>query len=133
MSEDKKPVGRPTLLTEELIQKTKNYLIYDFENVDDVVPSVAGLAVYLGINKATLYEYVKIDSELGRELNDMLKAIQDKQEKMLLSGGLKSTFNSTITKLMLSKHGYSDKVETDHTSSDGSMSPVTKVTHEIIG
>jgi hypothetical protein len=39
----------------------------------------------------------------------------------LLNNGLDGTFNPPITKMMLSKHGYSDKIEQDHTSSDGSM------------
>jgi len=36
----------------------------------------------------------------------------------LLSGGLSGSMNSTITKLVLSKHGYSDKVDqtVDHTT-----------------
>jgi hypothetical protein len=133
MTEDKKPVGRPSKLNDELLQKAIIYLVQDFEINDAAVPSLAGLALYLKVNKDSLYEFARVDSELGREFSDTLKSIKEKQEFMLINGGLKSTFNSTITKLMLSNHGYSDKVETDHTSSDGSMSPVTKVTHEIIG
>ena len=123
MTEDKKPVGRPSKLNDELLQKAITYLVQDFEINDAAVPSLAGLALYLKVNKDSLYEFARVDSELGREFSDTLKSIKEKQEFMLINGGLKSTFNSTITKLMLSNHGYSDKVETDHTSSDGSMSP----------
>jgi len=42
---------------------------------------------------------------------------------MLISGGLRGEMNSTITKLMLANHGYSDKVEQAHTSPDGSLAP----------
>lgn len=42
-------------------------------------------------------------------------------------GQLRGDLNSTIVKLLLANHGYSDKVQQDVTSSDGSMSPVTVV------
>lgn len=51
----------------------------------------------------------------------MLDDIISTQEQILLNRGLMGAFNSNITKLMLSKHGYSDKQEIDHQSSDGSM------------
>ncbi|WP_415843310.1 terminase small subunit [Xenorhabdus thuongxuanensis] len=41
----------------------------------------------------------------------------------LINKGLTGDFNSTIAKMMLTKHGYSDKQEIDHRSPDGSMSP----------
>ena len=37
-----------------------------------------------------------------------------KQEKDLINKGLTGDFNSTITKLILTKHGYSDKQDIDH-------------------
>jgi hypothetical protein len=36
-----------------------------------------------------------------------------KQERELLNGSLKGDYNATISKLMLTKHGYSDKVESE--------------------
>ncbi|MDF7480882.1 DNA-packaging protein, partial [Proteus mirabilis] len=48
------------------------------------------------------------------------------QEMKLINSGLAGDFNATITKLMLANHGYSEKQEVDHTSSDNSMSP-TKI------
>jgi len=41
--------------------------------------------------------------------------------------GLGGTMNAQITKLVLGKHGYSDKVEQDLTTSDGSMKPVSPI------
>ena len=41
----------------------------------------------------------------------------------MLSGGLGGAYNAAITKLMLANHGYSEKVQQDNTSSDGSMTP----------
>lgn len=45
------------------------------------------------------------------------------QEKISLTGGLSGEMNSTIVKLLLANHGYSDRVQQDSISSDGSMSP----------
>ena len=45
------------------------------------------------------------------------------QAKTLVNNGLNNTFNSAITKLVLGKHGYHDKMEQDITSSDESMKP----------
>ena len=115
---DKKKVGRPSELAECLI-KAKEYLLGDYETFGDVVPSVAGLACYLGKHKSSMYEYAK----QNKEFSDTLEAIKTLQENKLINGGLTSSFNPTITKLMLSNHGYSEKQEIDHQSSDGSMSP----------
>jgi hypothetical protein len=43
------------------------------------------------------------------------------QERKLTNGSLSNQLNPMIAKLMLSKHGYSDKI--DNVSSDGSMTP----------
>lgn len=106
--------GRPTKLTDELIVKAEEY-IYDFRSNDDIVPSVAGLACYLDIARSTLYKY---ESESER-FSDILERIGQKQEKMLINGGLMGDFNAPITKMMMTKHGYSDKQETEVTGKDG--------------
>ena len=118
---DKKKVGRPSELAECLI-KAKEYLLGDYETFGDVVPSVAGLACYLGKHKSSMYEYAK----QNKEFSDTLEAIKTLQENRLINGGLTSSFNPTITKLMLANHGYSEKQSIDHQSSDGSMSPQAK-------
>ncbi|MEN7471298.1 terminase small subunit, partial [Providencia stuartii] len=53
-------------------------------------------------------------------------SIKTLQENRLINKGLIGEFNPTITKLMLANHGYSEKQEVDHKSSDSSMSP-TKI------
>ena len=101
--------GRPTDYTEEIVEKTKHY-IETFEG--DPVPQIAGLAVFLGVARSTIYEW----AEQHKEFSDVLERLKAKQEKMLISGGLLGKFNSTITKLALTKHNYSDKIDTDLTS-----------------
>ena len=110
MSENE--VGRPSGLTPELIEKAKEYLISGYKEIENIVPSIAGLGCYLGIGRSTIYEY----KALSPEFADTLDSIMMKQEMLLINGGLSQQFSGTITKLMLANHGYSDKVETDVTS-----------------
>lgn len=110
--------GRPTKLTDELKAKAELYLT-DYLSNEDIVPSVAGLACYLDIAKSTVYKYKEEDEQFS----DTLSRIESLQERLLLKGGLLGDFNPTITKLMMSNHGYSDKAQIDNVSSDGSMKP----------
>jgi hypothetical protein len=105
--------GRPTKYSEQILIDAQNYIDNHLE-FDDLVPSHAGLAYHLKIGKRTVYDWA--EQEDKKEFSHMLAQILTKQEKMLLSGGLSSSMNATIVKLMLSKHDYSDKVEQDITS-----------------
>jgi len=97
--------GRPTDYTPKLLKAAWDYV----ENhEDDLVPSVAGLCDRINITRTTAYDWAK-DSE--KEFSYILDAIAKKQEAKLIKNGLDGTFNPTITKLMLTKHGYSDKIE----------------------
>ncbi|WP_458047935.1 DNA-packaging protein [Providencia hangzhouensis] len=117
----KTKMGRPSKFADSLV-KAKEYLMGGYEAVGDVVPSVAGLACYLGVSRKTVYEWVKESTDLS----DTLEGILAMQENKLINKGLNGDFNPTITKLMLANHGYSEKQEVDHKSSDSSMSP-TKI------
>jgi len=106
-------MARPTKYGKKILTDTQDY-IENHAKYGDLVPSVAGLACHLEITKPTVYDWSK--QEEKEEFSYMLANILIKQERMLLSGGLLSEMNPTIVKLMLSKHDYSDKVETDVTS-----------------
>lgn len=119
-----KKVGRPSKLTQELVEKANLYMLSDFQSVGDAVPSHAGLCCYLGVVKSTIYEFAKSDCDLGKEFSNTLDAIKVKQERMLLAGGLKGDYNANITKLMLANHGYSDKQELEHSGNIAGLSPI---------
>ena len=125
----KNPIGRPSKYG-ECLPRAQEYLMGAWRTVGNVVPSRAGLACFLGVNRDTVTEWAKEYDDFS----DIVKGIDTMQEMELSDRGLDGTFNSAITKLMLSKHGYSDKVETDHKSSDGSMSTLdaTKLSSEVI-
>ena len=72
-----------------------------------ILPSIEGLARYLEVSRDTLYEWEK----QYPEFSDILEAVRAEQADRLINNGLSGDYNPTITKLMLSKHGYSDKTD----------------------
>ena len=57
------------------------------------------------------------------EFRAVLDKIKQVQHVIALNGGMTGVYSAPIVKLLLTKHGYSDKSEQDIKSSDGSMSP----------
>lgn len=112
--------GRPSVYGPDILKKARGYLS-SFKDVGDVVPSIAGLACVIGVTRETCRAWGN-DPEKA-EFSAILSELAQRQERELLNNGLAGNFNAPITKMMLTKHGYSDKVETDHTSSDGTMTP----------
>ena len=117
---DKHTGGRPTLYSSAMQQAAEDYLAgFGFEGdgtikrageMKEVVPTVSGLSLYLGVNKTTLYEW----AETHTDFSNTLQEIKERQHSMLLSGGLTKTYDSAITRLMLANHGYSDKQQVEH-------------------
>lgn len=101
------PAGRPSIYTPELVQSAWNYV----NDCPDAIPSIEGLCDAINIARATAYDWAKQDD---KEFSDILDALMRKQAKMLINKGLENEWNSTIAKLILTKHGYSDKMETEH-------------------
>ncbi len=112
--------GRPSVYGPDILKKARGYLT-SFKDMGDVVPSIAGLACVIGVTRETCRAWGN-DPEKA-EFSAILLELAQRQERELLNNGLAGNFNAPITKMMLTKHGYSDKVETDHTSSDGTMTP----------
>lgn len=106
--------GRPTDYTPELVQAAWDYVNGGWETVKDAIPSVIGLCKHIGISKTTAYDWAK---EEDKQFSDILAACNDYQQHRLLNGGLKGELNAQITKLVLGKHGYHDKVDSDSKSS----------------
>lgn len=96
--------GRPTVLSEEMIEQAWAYLV----DHNGPVPSIAGLSLVLKISRSTVYEWSRVvDSEFSYIVSDLMAI----QEEKLLNGGLSSNYNASIAKLMLTKHGYTDRQE----------------------
>lgn len=101
--------GRPSKYTEELLEKARAYVEGGYENEGHEIPSIAGLSVVLGISRDTIYDWQKQDDKA--EFSDLMDLLLSRQELVCMSKGLNGKFNSTITKLVLAKHGYHDKIE----------------------
>ena len=109
--------GRPTKYSEEFIGKVDEYLAsrqddeYEvgdrgFTKIRVKLPTIEGFAVYIGVNKTTLYEWDKKYPEFSNSLDK----IKQEQQERLLDNGLAGTYNSTIAKLILSSnHGMREK------------------------
>lgn len=114
-------MARPTDYTPAILEKAERYISGGWKECGDKVPTVVGLAAEIGIARSTCYAWVKDDDKI--EFSDILMRVEEIQERTLINGGLGGDFNPAITKMMMTKHGYSDKQEIDHQSSDRSMSP----------
>ena len=123
--------GRPTKLTDEARLQTKQYIkICEDEDIQQLtglsvkgtelyknklnvhLPSIEGLARYLHVNKTTIYEWCKEDEEFSNDI----ESLRNKQAETLINKGLSGDYNPTIAKVLLTKHGYREGVETDITT-----------------
>ena len=123
-------VGRPTEYKPAILKKAKEYLEKCVDEEEDLVksqgdkstsyehrvkvklPSIEGLARYLGIARSAIYNW----ADEHAEFKDILEQILAEQAERLVNMGLSGDYNPTIAKLILTKHGYTDKTETDVTS-----------------
>jgi len=126
-------VGRPTKYLEEYINKVDEYLDIHkdielekiglrnedkgYEKIEYILkvdlPTVEGFALFLGVNKTTLYEW----ETKHPEFSNALDKIRTEQQTRLINEGLSGNYNPTIAKLILSSnHGMREKTETDITT-----------------
>jgi len=122
-------MGRPTKLTQELIDKTATYLstckddivhtdkgALTYVNVD--LPTLEGLALYLGIHKETIQDWTRDakGDDMKSQFSVFVKDILQEQGKRLINKGLGGLYQAKIAGMLLSKHGYVERSETDITS-----------------
>lgn len=106
--------GRPSIYTPELLAKARDYVL-NYADYGDQIPSIAGLACELSISRETCHTWAKEGDK--PEFSDIVRDISQAQERKLLNGGLSGDFNPSIAKLVMTKHGYTDKLETEHSGS----------------
>ena len=132
--------GRPTIYTIEHNVKALEYLnggykgeLIDASNKElgytgEPYPTIAGLSLYLGISRMTVYAWQ--EDEDKAEFSYIVESLMSTQEVKLTRGGILGEFNPTITKLALTKHGYSDKQDNTHTGSNGGPISLSDMTEE---
>jgi hypothetical protein len=116
------PVGRPTKYNPELLAKAEEYLT-QWKKLGDVVPMLAGMACHLEISKQTLYDFEK---EYPAFM-DVCTRVRVLQEKALINKGLSRESDASLSKLLLMKHGYSDRQEIDHTTQGDKITRIERV------
>lgn len=118
-------MARPTILTKELKERAKLYIKEcedtegeyhktrgktsdGFERLIKVkIPTIEGLAYYLGTSRDILYDWESKDVEFSYIMEDL----RSKQADSLINKGLSGDYNPTIAKVLLTKHGYRDGTE----------------------
>lgn len=123
MDEKKRKGGRPTKYNAAVQQAAQDYLDGVYIERGDGVPSVAGLARYIGVIRTTLYDW----AERHQRFSDTLQEIDAEQHRVALGKGILGEYNPTICKLVLANHGYSERIDQRHSSPDGSMSPPVRI------
>lgn len=113
--------GRPTEYDESFVELTEEYLRSCVDVDEDresnikrqvKLPSIEGLALYLEVVKATIYDW----EEKHKEFSYVIDKLRQKQAEKLLNNGLAGTYNHTIAKVLLTKHGYREGI--DNTTND---------------
>ena len=115
----KHPGGRPTKLTRELVDKAAEYVQEtDTFLPGSLLPTIERLSLILDISRETIYEWRDAENPtpLQREFSDIVSRLMRLQADKLLQLGLAGKYNPMITKLVLSKHDYTDKQQVDHTT-----------------
>lgn len=117
--------GRPTLYTEntpelaeEYLKQCKDTVNRETKKMDVNLPSMEGLAAYIGVSRDTINEW----SRVHPAFSDVLGKVKVEQGKRLINKGLSGEYSPVIAKLLLmSKHGMAEKTETDITSGGQSI------------
>lgn len=123
-------MARPVEYNEEVLTKASAYIAECVDEIDEYhktrgeksdsydrlvrvkLPTIEGLALYLNIDRTTVYAWEQTYPEFSHILSD-LRALQADR---LINAGLSGDYNPVIAKVLLTKHGYNDKQEIDHTT-----------------
>lgn len=110
-------MARPTKYSDEICRKAKLYVEGGYSDCGDAVPQIAGLAFELGISRDTVYEWCREEDK--REFSDIVANCMSAQERKLVNGALLGDLNPTISKLLLAKHGHSERVQNEISNPEG--------------
>jgi hypothetical protein len=102
-------MARTTTCTPGIEASAWDYIEGGWEAADHAFPSVVGLCDIIDVGRSTIYAWSKRDDN---KFLDILEKINEKQELIAFSKGMKNEYNASLVKLLLGKHGYHDKQDT---------------------
>jgi hypothetical protein len=130
-------MARPTDYSEEMLTRTEQYLAQSIDEYSEFhktrgeksdsyervlrvkLPTIEGLALFLGVDRSTIYEW----EGKHKEFSHTLDKIRAEQQQRLVDNGLSGDYNPVIAKLILSSnHGMREK--SDITTNDESITNV---------
>lgn len=109
------PAGRPTDYNQEIETDAHNYVQDTQDRFDKdgkrivEIPTIEGLAMHLEVSRSTVYLWAKEHPVFS----DIIERLQQKQAIALLNNGLAGNYNPTIAKVLLTKHGYTERQEVE--------------------
>lgn len=123
-----KPIGRPTKYSDAILASTRAYI----DSCNDIpedreagiryqvnLPTIEGLSYEIKISKDTILEWRKEHEAFSVLIGELLA----KQARALVNYGLSGSYNPTIAKVLLTKHGYREGI--DQTTDDKPINEVT--------
>lgn len=128
MSEEKHAGGRPLAFdsVDELAERVELYFLTDAyishgfdgdREIKQFAPTMSGLALFLGVDRKTLYNYSSRD-EFFPTIKNARARVEVALEQHLYSKSVTGAIFS-----LKNNFDWTDKQELAHTSPDGSMSP----------
>ncbi|WP_439946498.1 terminase small subunit [Streptomyces sp. BBFR109] len=136
-------MARPTKLTETVLNAAREYVDTGWKKKKHAVPMIEGLALWIGVDRTTVREWAdnppteknqnetekafKARLSLHRRFSLIVNELNDVQAVELASGALKNKLNARTANMMLSKHGYVERKETDLTSQGKELKGATIV------
>lgn len=116
--------GAKPKYNDDMLRAAVEYVHGGYLDLEQLIPSGEGLALHLGVSRKTLFNW----RDRYDEFAVVMEHMNCKQAMTCLNKGLGGQFNPVITKQVLARHGYHDKVDSDMTSAG---KPITKI--EIVG
>lgn len=92
------------------VEHARSYLLGGWPLSGAEVPSLAGLACWFGVGRHTIRAWCDEDEDFA----EVVEGIHAMQEVRLIDGGLNKSYDGSVTKLLLTRHGYSDKSQIEH-------------------
>lgn len=130
-------MSRPTKLTDATLKAAEAYVDGDWREGRRAIPMIEGLALLLDIDRETVRAWandpvVQNKTETAKHFADrkakhakfsgIVKRLNAIQALELADGALRNKLNARTANMMLSRHGYVERKETDITTKDQPIS-----------